>query len=203
VVGGIGGPQAELAARAVVEKFRPQVLISAGFAGALIRSLKVGSVVTPNVIVDARTGTEYRCQMGGDLVGGGVLVSATDIADAESKAHLAERFHALVVDMEAATIAKVAEEFAIGFRCVKAISDEFDFIMPPMARFVGVDGGFQTRRFAGWALCHPRYWPATVRLARNSRRAARALADWLRRNLKNDLRHATVVTLGAAEHLKT
>jgi len=203
VVGGIGGPRAELAARAVVEKFRPQVLISAGFAGALIRSLKVASVVTPNVIVDGRTGTEYRCQTSGDLVGGGVLVSAPDIADADSKAGLAERFHALVVDMEAATIAKVAEEFAIGFRCVKAISDEFDFFMPPMAPFVDADGGFRTRRFAAWALCHPRYWPATVRLARNSHRAAKALADWLRRNLKNDLRQATVVTLGTAEHLKT
>ncbi len=77
VAGGIGCKQAELAARAVMENYHPQMLISVGLAGALIRSLKVGSIVIPNVIVDAATGTEYRCNVGGDVVGGGVLVSTS------------------------------------------------------------------------------------------------------------------------------
>jgi adenosylhomocysteine nucleosidase len=195
VAGGIGCRCAELASRAVVEKYHPRTLISTGLAGALIRSLKVGSIVTPNVIVDAATGTEYRCQLGGDVVGGGVLVSAVEIAGSGSKADLAERFHALVVDMEAAGVAKVAEEFNIGFRCVKAISDELDFALPPMNRFVGAEGDFHTRRFLGWATLRPQYWPATVRLARNSSRAARALGDWLGKNLTGNFPQATVVTL--------
>src|SRR5262249_29740691 len=58
VAGGIGRRRAELAARAVVEQFCPQILISAGLAGALIRSLKAGSVMTPNVVVDAANGAE-------------------------------------------------------------------------------------------------------------------------------------------------
>lgn len=187
VAGGIGCARAELAARAVMQEFRPQTLVSAGLAGALIRSLKVGRIVTPNVIVDAATGTEYRCRMGADLVGGGVLVSAAEIAGAGTKAILAERFHALVVDMEAAGVAKVAQEFAIGFGCVKSISDEFDFPMPPMDSFVSSEGEFRTRQFAAWAILHPRYWPATFRLARNTSRATQALSDWLRRNVSGNL----------------
>jgi nucleoside phosphorylase len=55
VVSGIGCKNAELAARAVVTQYRPAILVSAGLAGALIRSLKVGSVFIPNVVVDAST----------------------------------------------------------------------------------------------------------------------------------------------------
>src|SRR5260370_19992633 len=53
IAGGIGCSRAELAARAVMEYYHPQTLVSAGLAGALIRSLKAGSIVTANVIVDA------------------------------------------------------------------------------------------------------------------------------------------------------
>jgi adenosylhomocysteine nucleosidase len=202
VAGGIGCRAAELAAKAVVEKYHPQTLISAGLAGALIRSLKVGSIVTPNVIVDAATGTEYRCQVGGDLVGGGVLVSTNAITGAGAKSGLADRFHALVVDMEAAGVAKVAQECNIGFRCVKAISDEFDFAMPPLDRFVDQEGRFHAGRFVAWSMIRPQYWLATIRLGRNSARATRALADWLGKSLSGNLSPATVVTLSEAEPFK-
>jgi adenosylhomocysteine nucleosidase len=202
IAGGVGCHAAELAARAVVEKYDPQTLISAGVAGALIRSLKVGSIVTPNVIVDAATGTEYRCQVGGDVVGGGVLVSADTITGAGAKSGLADRFHALVVDMEAAAVAKVSQESHRGFRCVKAISDEFDFAMPPLGQFVDQEGNFHTGRFLAWSVIRPQHWLATIRLARNSARATRALADWLRKTLSGNLSQATVVTLSGAEPFK-
>ena len=54
VVCGIGSQNAALAARAAVDQFHPAVLISVGLAGALIRSLKVGSVFTPSVVVGLR-----------------------------------------------------------------------------------------------------------------------------------------------------
>jgi adenosylhomocysteine nucleosidase len=200
VAGGIGCERSERAARAVVARYQPQVLISAGLAGALIRSLKVASIVTPNVIVDAASGAEYRCQLGGEVVGGGVLVSSNTIAGAEAKARLVERCHALVVDMEAAGVARVAEETATGFRCVKAISDELDFALPPLQRFVDEEGVFQNGRFAAWAALRPWHWPGVLRLARNSGRAIDALSAWLGKNLAGSLLSATVVTLNGAEH---
>ena len=203
VVAGIGCKRAEQAARAVVEKYRPEALVSAGLAGALIRSLKVGNIVVPSVIVNADTGAEYRCDAGDDVVSGGILVSTPEIAGLESKPGLVERFHALVVDMEAAGVARVAREFGLKLRCVKAISDEFDFRMPPMGRFIDPEGNMQASRFVLWAAARPRYWAPTVRLARNSRRATRALGDWLRRNLASTLSAPPVVTLNTADHLKT
>ena len=172
--GGIGKASAVLAAKAVIANYHPETLLSVGLAGALLHSLKVGNVITPNVIVDAASGSEYRCDSGG-----GVLVSAAEIAGPDSKQQLVEHFHALAVDMEAAGVAEVAHQEQVGFRCVKAISDEADFTLPPLIRFVDAQGKFQTGKFIAWASVHPAVWPRTIALARNSKRAARALCDWL------------------------
>jgi adenosylhomocysteine nucleosidase len=200
LAGGIGAKHAEMAARAVVENYHPQMLVSAGLAGALIRSLKAGSIVTPNVIVDAVTATEYRCRPGGEVIGGGVLVTAGEIAGVASKAALVERFHGLVVDMEAAGVARVAQQFNIGFRCVKAISDEFDFVMPPLNRFVDEQGDFHTGKFVAWAALRPQHWAKVVRLGRNSARATHALSQWLTKNLSGGPPAAAIVTLSGAEN---
>jgi nucleoside phosphorylase len=202
VVSGIGCKNAELGARAVVAQHRPGLLISVGLAGALIRSLKAGSVFTPNVVVDAADGAEYRCTADGNHVSGGVLVSAGEIAGAEAKQELVNRFHGLVVDMEAAGVAKVAQQEQLGFRCVKAISDEADFVMPPMGSFVNAAGEFQSGTFALWAALRPWQWPRIAALARNSKRAVAALSDRLQKDLARAVPLKEIVTLGRAEFLE-
>lgn len=200
LAGGIGGRCAERAARAVVETRHPQTLISAGLAGALIRGLKAGSVIHPDLIVDAASGSEY-CRAGSSPAGE-VLVSSGEVADPESKEQLATRFRAVVVDMEAAGVAKVAMELKVGFHCVKAISDEYDFVLPPLNSFVDSEGRFQVVRFAIWAALRPWRWLATLRLARNTSLATQTLSDWLRKNLNDDLLGPTVVTLSAGQDFK-
>jgi adenosylhomocysteine nucleosidase len=201
VIAGIGCRNAEQAARAAVQQYRPALLISAGLAGALIRSLKTGSVFTPSVVVDAADGAEYRCVGDGNHVSGGILVSSVEIAGVEAKRELVTRFHGLVVDMEAAGLAKVAQQEQIGFRCVKAISDEADFVMPPMARFIAADGTFQSGRFAAWAAVRPWQWARIAALARNSRRATAALCDRLRNDLASGAQSKEIATLNRAELL--
>jgi adenosylhomocysteine nucleosidase len=201
VAGGIGSRAAELAARAVVAQYRPYALISAGLAGGLIRSLKVGCIVTPNVIMDARTGNEYRCTLGEGLIAGGVLVSAGEIAGQESKQKLVQNFHALAVDMEAAAVAEVARDAEIGFCCVKAISDEFNFSMLPLDQFVTADGNFLTGKFATWAALRPWTWPRVIALGRNSNRATRELCDWLKAHVTTSLRPGRVVRLEPAPNV--
>jgi adenosylhomocysteine nucleosidase len=202
IVSGIGGKNAELAAQAVIAQHRPALLISVGLAGALIRSLKVASVFTPNVVVDATDGAEYRCAADDNHVSGGVLVSAGEIAGAEAKRELVNRFHGLVVDMEAAGVARVAQQKQIGFRCVKAISDEADFIMPPMGQFLNAAGEFQSGKFALWAALRPWQWTKVAALARNSKRATESLCNRLRNDLASVVSPKEIVTLDGAEFLE-
>jgi hypothetical protein len=104
--------------------------------------------------------------------------------------------------MEAAGVARVAQQKGAGFRCVKAISDEADFVMPPLSRFVAVDGQFEQGKFVRWLALRPQHWAKTIALGRNSARASRALCDWLRQNMATALQPARVVTLKEAEYSK-
>jgi adenosylhomocysteine nucleosidase len=202
VVSGIGCSNAKVAARAVIDHYRPALLVSVGLAGALIRSLKVGSVFTPNVVIDAADGAEYRCTGDGNHVSGGVLVSAAEIAGTEAKRELVNRFHGLVVDMEAAGVARIAQQEHIGFRCVKAISDESDFVMPPMGRFLNASGEFQSAMFALWAAIRPWQWTRVMALARNSKTAIRALCSRLEKDLATATPSREIATLSGAELLE-
>lgn len=175
VAGGIGRRAAATAARAMVDRYHPQVLVSAGVAGALAQGLRVGTVILPNRIIDSADRREYRCDSGS-----GTLVTADEIADAASKQVLADEFHALAVDMEAAGVAAIAQRQQIRFGCVKAISDEIDFVMPPINWFVDGEGRFHTTSFGIWAALRPARWPGLVTLARNTRLASIALCNYLK-----------------------
>ncbi|HSK44629.1 MAG TPA: hypothetical protein VLA83_12160, partial [Candidatus Binatia bacterium] len=140
-----------------------------------------------------------RCTADGNRVSGGVLVSADEIAGAETKRGLVNRFHGLVVDMEAAGVAKIAQQEQIGFRCVKAISDEADFVMPPLGQFMNSAGEFQSSKFAVWAALRPWQWTRVAALARNSKRAVAALSDRLHKDLAGTLPPKEIVTLDRAE----
>lgn len=175
VAGGIGRTAATIAAQAMIERYHPEMLISAGVAGAAREELQAGSMFFPRVIIDSATGTQYMSESGN-----GTLVTADGIADRASKQALRAEFGADAVDMEAAAIADVARRGRIKFRCVKAISDEADFEMPALGRFVDAQGQFRTASFVLWAVPRPQRWPALIRLASNTRLAAQKLCDFLR-----------------------
>jgi adenosylhomocysteine nucleosidase len=170
VCGGIGSESARRASEAIIALFRPELVISAGFAGALDKGLSVGSVLRPARVVDARDGTVS------ELAGEGTLVTFVSVASAEQKTKLAYAYGAQAVDMEAAAVARGAEARGVRFAAVKAISDASGFQMPPLDKFVTHDGQLRSARFLGFVAIRPWLWANVIRLARNSSRAARALS---------------------------
>jgi adenosylhomocysteine nucleosidase len=174
VCGGIGLEAARRAAEAVTALYRPKLLLSAGFAGALIATLHVGDLVTPGVVIDARDGSRVELHTLGNT-----LVSFMAVAGVEQKAVLAQAYSAQAVDMEAAAVAAAARAHGLPFGAFKVISDESNFEMPQMARFIDAQGHFQTASFALFAFLRPWLWPRVARLARNSKKAAASLAQWL------------------------
>jgi adenosylhomocysteine nucleosidase len=179
VVGGIGAEAARRATEAAIALYQPELVMSVGFAGALDPALKVGEVFSPNRVIDSSDGS--KAETG---TGRGVLVSAATIAGAEQKRKLAESYGAQAVDMEAAAAARGAQARGARFMAVKAISDESDFTMPEMDRFVGADGEFQTGRFAMFAILRPWRWLQVIRLSRNSAKASKLLCAELDRYIE-------------------
>src|SRR5581483_7253567 len=60
VCGGIGGEHARRAAEAIIGTYCPQVLISAGIAGALVPDLHVGDTVFPTTVIDVKDGSRHE-----------------------------------------------------------------------------------------------------------------------------------------------
>jgi adenosylhomocysteine nucleosidase len=178
VCGGIGAEAARRAAEATIELYSPDVIYSAGFAGALDPKLKVGEILLPRRLVNAGDGSSFEME-----VGGGVLVSFGAVAGKEQKKKLRDSFSADAVDMEAAVVARAAQLRGVRFGVVKAISDEFDFDLPESDRFVDANGRFSEARFALFSVVRPWLWPRVVRLAVNSGRAAGVLSEWLEKNM--------------------
>ncbi|MCU1304660.1 MAG: putative phosphorylase, family 1 [Candidatus Sulfotelmatobacter sp.] len=174
VCGGIGIEGARRAAEAVIALYHPAIVQSAGFAGALDADLHIGDIFSPAVVVDARDGSRVAVEGGN-----GVLITFMTVADANQKMNLAHSYGAQAVDMEAAAVAAAARAHGIQFAATKVISDELDFEMPETARFIDSQGQFRTTAFAVFAAFRPWLWPRVSILARNSNKAARALAEHL------------------------
>jgi nucleoside phosphorylase len=183
VCSGIGGQAARTAAEEIVDRVGPSTLISAGVAGSLTPRWKVGDVIAPAAVVQFAAATPMPTALLPEIPGlqrGGTLVSAASVAGPEMKSRLARQYQADTVDMEAGFVAEVAAAHAIPFAAVKAISDEYDFVLPDLGRFAGPDGRFLTSRFVLYSMLRPRTWPAVSRLAFNSSKASQELCRVLR-----------------------
>ncbi len=174
VCGGIGPEAARRATEAIIRLYAPIMVQSAGFAGALDSTLKVGTVMTPICVIDAKDGS--RIEAG---VGHWVVVSVHRTASVQQKAVLAKAYWAHAVDMEASAVARGAQAHGITFVGLKAISDEADFEMPSIDRFIASDGKFRTAAFTAFVAFRPWLWRRVIQLAGNSKKAANALCEWL------------------------
>ncbi len=172
--GGIGSEAARRAAVAAIALYRPERIISAGFAGSLDPTLRVGTIFCPQIVISAGDGSRIQSSEGQ-----GVLVTFPGIAGAAQKSKLARAFQAQAVDMEAAAVGQAAAAAGVAFSAVKAISDEAGFDMPLMDRYVDANGQFQTAKFALAAALRPWLWNRLRLLSRNSNLASRSLCDHL------------------------
>jgi len=170
VAGGVGAEAARRAAEAVIALYRPGLLISAGFAGALDPALGVGDTLTADRVIDAKDGSRMDSGQGS-----GILITFDSVADVEQKARFRTAFGAHAIDMEAAAVGKAAQAHGIRFLACKVISDSSSTSLPPLTRFIGPDGRFHTLKFVTHIAVRPWKWAAVQRLAKDSLKAARAL----------------------------
>lgn len=175
--GGMGASAAMRAFARARQVCEPVRLISAGWAGALRQDLPAGAVVSASLVRDLRTGEMLTAK--GD---GGLLLTAARVATRDEKQRLARTYDgAVAVDMEAATLARLAGAHNLQFHAVKAISDTLDEDLPDLNPFVREDGSFATAKFIASVAAKPRYWGVLARFGKQASLAAEnlcaALAD--------------------------
>jgi adenosylhomocysteine nucleosidase len=149
----------------------PIQILSVGWGGALREELVPGAVVRASMVRDLNTGEMFAADGSG-----GLLLTSSRVASREEKHRLARTYDgAAAVDMEAATLARLALANGLGFRAMKAISDTLEEDLPDMNPFVTPAGKFATARFIAHVATKPRYWGALAQFGKQASLAAEKL----------------------------
>jgi adenosylhomocysteine nucleosidase len=164
--------------------YRPQVVIAAGFAGALQAGLGIGDVVLATDVADS-SGNRWPATWPGDLPPGewrpplhrGRVVSVAQLASRpEEKQQLGRQHGALAADMESAALARLCSQRRVPFGCVRSVSDDAHTGLS--AQLLRLVAGSQVAPFRVLAALarRPGLAGELWRLARDSNKAARQLA---------------------------
>jgi len=173
---GIGVDAATHAFAEIEKEGAINLVLSAGWAGALCEDFAAGRAYCVSAVIDAVTGERFpvACRSGGCW-----LATSHRVADQTEKRRLVATYGAGLVDMEAAGVARLAATRGIPFYCVKAVTDGFSDQLPDFNSFISIHGKFQVIRFILFALLRPWHWPTLWRMGQNGRRAARGMRDSL------------------------
>jgi adenosylhomocysteine nucleosidase len=157
---------------------QPSLLLFAGFAGALDASLHVGDPVLADEVVDMH-GNRWRSPLAAvpGVRSGRLLTTDRFIGEPADKLALGEQHAALAVDMESAAFARRCHERGVPWACLRVVSD--DVSVPFTTEVAGLveDGQVRLGRVLRLLLRKPWLLPKLLRLARQTRLAARRLAD--------------------------
>ena len=146
--------------------------MSTGLCGALDPALRVGDIVVSG---DAPLESAAQFSRGAIHTADSVIVTPRE------KRLLREQTGAVAVDMEAATVERVAAEWGVPYLCIRAVSDTAAETLPlDFNRYRSGRGDFSRARIALAAMARPfTVMPQLKEFDRNCRLAADALGDFL------------------------
>ncbi len=206
---GVGPFRIQARLAMAIRLIRPSLILIIGYAGALDRRLELGEAVLvrpssllPEVGPEGLESATFQCEGTWDLPGTDVLMGPAGttsldvkvvpgltapriVGDPFEKSILHRRFGASLIDMETATVARVAQAANVPAACARAITDtaEDDFLKPFSFRSQGAT----IRTFTGYlakgeVLGRLREWNRRTALARDGLR--RILTILLRDSLQ-------------------
>lgn len=176
---GMGAAAVARACERVLSSGPLDALVSIGWAGSLSCGLQVATATAVREVIEAGSGERFPTA----TASGQRLITIDRVADVQEKRRLAQQYQAVLVDMEAATVARLARDRDLAFYCFKGISDGPTDQLPDFNRFTGADGQLRMAAFITWAALHPQTWRPIGRLAKNSRTAAEQLAHLVSEHL--------------------
>lgn len=187
---GVGEKAARLAAEWLVGgpihgnvPYRPKLVLSAGFSGALTEEFSTGDLILATEVLDPE-GQRWPATWPGELTGEWrpplhrrpICTAPRLIGTPEEKRALGRQSGAVAVDMEAAAIARLCAGRDIPFGCVRVILDDLKTPLSPRLLALINDGRVSPLRLLAGVARSPGLARELWHLARLSRFAARQLA---------------------------
>ena len=185
VLTGMGQDHALKAAKSALS-YRPDICISTGLAGSLRSGDRAGDMVAARLVSEAgepMAVASHRELLSVALDCGArqierLATSRTLVSKAEQKRELSA--HAEAVDMESYAILAEAARCGVPAVAIRAIVDTVDFEMPyDFEQARDAQGQIRVSGILSQVMWQPAGVPALLKLARDTRFAARRLADYL------------------------
>jgi adenosylhomocysteine nucleosidase len=174
---GMGAPAVTRACEQLLATGPLDALVSIGYAGSLSCGLQIATAYAVREVIDAATGEVFPTPD----AAGQRLVTIDHVAGIGEKRELALQHQAVMVDMEAAAVARIARDHGLAFHCFKAITDGPNDKLPDFNRFTASDGHLRMPAFLAYAAVHPQYWGPLARLGKNSRLSGTELSHFVHR----------------------
>ncbi|MBL6705764.1 MAG: 5'-methylthioadenosine nucleosidase [Planctomycetaceae bacterium] len=182
---GMGYARARKATQAMIDAHAPKWILSSGFAGALLPTMKLGEIVMANEIVDQH-GQQISINLtlasdeANGLYVGRILTADEMVRTVEEKKQLHEKHEAIAVDMESLAVAQVAAETKTGFMAVRVISDDMSADLPSeILSVIGDTGAVRVGAALTSLFKRPESLKDMLHLRTNALAAAKSLATFL------------------------
>ena len=222
---GIGGKRAEEATRLIVDRFKPALIVSAGFGGAVQPGLATADVVlcervwwangpldswSPDTaeLCDIGNGTVGDLHqlasrsLGRELIRGDCLTVPRVFGNPSEKQRVGGKFDVSVLDMESYWVCRAAGDYGVPCLVLRSVLDTVDQRLPAFVEVAAANGGDRRRRRAmGHALSRPWEIPGLIRLASQARAASASLASVLM-VLASRFRPSLIPTSGPSPYTK-
>jgi adenosylhomocysteine nucleosidase len=177
VCAGMGAEAAERACAIAAESGPLNALVSVGWAGALSCGVQPANAYVVNEVVDTASSERFSTRSSTAATAAMLkLVTIDHVAHPAEKRKLAETYRAVLVDMEAATVARFARDHGIAFYCLKAVSDVAGEVLPDFSRYTDGEGQLRLPALLAHVALRPQYWAGLARIGGNGRKGAVEIA---------------------------
>jgi nucleoside phosphorylase len=175
---GVGMDAGARCASRVLDATSPDHLVVVGIAGGIGRSVRVGDLVVPELVLNLESGERLRPTPTGGRPPRGTLASSDTLLETPEQARRLEAQGVVAIDMETAAIAAVCERRGCPWSVFRAVSDRADDGTTDAAvlALLEPDGSPNLAAAARFVVTRPQRIPQLVRLALGARAATRAAA---------------------------
>ena len=160
VESGVGIKNARTAANDLINRFKPEIIVNAGVAGALSPGIEVGNVVVGEWVYSLKKNLRINLlypaeSVPENAIAGGILTNNKFVDNHQAKKCLYEKTGAMVVDMETWGVAEVCQGASLGLVAVKSVSDMSTDDLPLFGRILNQNGRLRYRIAAGYFASNP------------------------------------------------
>jgi adenosylhomocysteine nucleosidase len=169
---GMGTDLARRSTERLLDAVAVRHVLVVGIAGGVDTTTPIGTVVRPEIVIDAATGTEHRPTQPDGVEPRGALWTTDSITSAAELPGLQAR-GVIALDMETASIAAVCRDRGVPWSVFRAISDDpSDEVDAELFAMSNPDGSPNPGRVLRYVVRHPGRVPRLARMGRHSKLAA-------------------------------